>query len=78
MANSRNANSSVSVNYLIGDAVGTNPEGTKSPEPATKQMTGIRFTLQQAERLRHRVDQRPIETQQVAPGSPSEHNSGHG
>ena len=78
MANSRNANSSVSVNDLIDDAVGTNPEGPKSPQPATQQMADIRFTLQLAERLRHCIDQRPIETQQVAPSSPSEHNSRHG
>lgn len=77
MANCRDANCAASVDHLIDDAVGTNPEGAKPSQPATKQMSGMRFALEQAQRLRHRIDQRPIETQQLVTGSPSEHNSRH-
>jgi hypothetical protein len=77
MANSRNANHALSVNHLIDDAIGTDPERAKSPQRATKQMADIRFALQQTERFRHSIDQRPIETQQLATGSPSEHDSRH-
>jgi hypothetical protein len=41
-------------------------------------MAGSWFALQQAERFRHSIYQRPIETQQLTTGSTSEHNSRHG
>lgn len=78
MANCRNANRAISVNHLIDDAVGTDSKGPKPSQSAAKQMPGLRFALEQAQRLRHSVDQRPIEAQQLATGSPSEHNSRHG
>jgi hypothetical protein len=77
MANGRDANSAISVNHLIDNAIGTNSEGPKPPQPTTKQMSCIRFALKQTQRLRHCIDQRPIETQQLATGSPSEYNSRH-
>lgn len=78
MANSRDANRAISVDHLVDDAVGTNAEGPKPPQSATKQMSGMWFALEQAQRLRHSIDQWPIETQQLASGSPSEHDSRHG
>ena len=78
MANSRNANRAISVNHLIEDAVGTNSKGPKPSQPATKQMSGMWFALEPTQRFRHSIDQRPIETQQLATGLPSEHDSRHG
>jgi len=77
MANSRDANRAININHLVDDAVGTNSEGPKPPQATAKQMTGMRFALEQAQRFPHCIDQRPIETQQLATGSPSEHNSCH-
>jgi hypothetical protein len=78
MANCGNPNRAVSVNHLIDDAVGTNSEGPKPPQAATKQVAGMGFALEQAERFRHSVDQRPIEAQQLAAGAPRKHDSRHG
>lgn len=41
-------------------------------------MAGSRFALEQAERFRDGIYQRPIETQQLTAGSSSKHNSRHG
>jgi hypothetical protein len=78
MANSRDANRAICVNHLIDDAVGTHSEGSQTPQATAKQVSGVRFALEQAQRLRHGIDQRPIETQQLATGSPGEHDSRHG
>lgn len=78
MANSRDTNCAISVDHLVDDAVGTDAERPETPQPATKQVAGMGLALEHAERFRHRIDQRPIETQQLAAGAPGEHNSRHG
>lgn len=77
MANSRDANRAIRVDHLVDDAVGANSKGPKPLQSATKQMSDLRFALEQAERFRHGIDQRPIETQQLAAGAPGEHDSRH-
>jgi hypothetical protein len=77
MANSRDANRAISVNHLIDDAVGANSERPKPSQPTAEQMSGMRLALEQAQRLRHCIDQQPVETQQLPTGSPGEHNSRH-
>lgn len=78
MANSRDTNRAISVDHLVDDAVRTNAEGPETTQSATKQVAGMRFSLQQAEGLRHSIYQRPIEPQQIPTSSASEHDSRHG
>jgi hypothetical protein len=78
MANRRDANRAVGVDHLVDDAVGTDAERPEPSQAATKQMASMGFALEQAKRFGHGIDQRPIEAQQLATGSPSEHNSRHG
>jgi hypothetical protein len=60
------------VGELVEDAVGADPQRAQAAKPAAKRVPSSRFALEQAERIGDRVDQGPVEREQLATGAASE------
>lgn len=69
MANSGDANGLLGVGELIEDPVGADSQRAKASQFAAKSVPGARIALKQAKCILDRVNQRPVEFKQLAPGS---------
>lgn len=75
MANGGNPNRLSAFGELVDDPVSADPQRVEAAEPSTQRVAGRRFTLEQAQRILDRVNQRPTQLEQVAAGPPREDNS---
>ena len=71
MADRRDADGLSTVGQLIG-SIRTRPAVSTAAELSAERVTGERVALEQAKRILDRIDQRPVQVQQVAPGSAGE------
>lgn len=69
MTNRQNAHDPISLPDLVDDPIGADTERAKPPEPTPQHMARFRVSLQQSQRLDHGVRQRPIEPEDLQPGS---------
>lgn len=75
MTDGSDTNGLSAIGQLIENSIGADPKGIKAAELASKRVTGKGITLEQAKRILDRVDQRPAQLEQVAPGSPGKYES---
>lgn len=78
MADGSEANGLAAVGQLAEDPKGTDPQRVKAAQLPPQGGTGKRVTLEQAERVLDRVDERQAQLEQVATRSPGEDESGQG
>ena len=63
---------------LVDHAKGADAERPQAPQPAAERVARVGLALEQAERLLDRVDQRPVELQQLAAQCAREDDARHG
>lgn len=71
------ANCSLVLGELVDDAERPDTQRAKPPQPPAQRVTVQRIALEQAERILYRIDQRPVEIEQLASGAPSEDDTRH-
>lgn len=76
MANRSHANSLFAVGQLIEDPVGADSQRVKTAEFAAKSVACSWVTLKQAEGILYRIDQGPVETEQLTTGTAGENKFG--
>lgn len=69
MADRGDADSLLTLGQLVEDSIGADPQGAQASQSASERVSGIRFALEQAESVLDRVDQGPVEFEQLAPGA---------
>lgn len=77
MSNPGDANDPVVGAQLVDDPVGADSQGSQAAEAPAQFVSGVRLSLQQAERLLDRVDQRPVELEKCLASAPRENNGRH-
>lgn len=75
MTDRRDANRLTPVGQLIENPVGADSQRVEATELAAKRVAGEGIALEKAKRILDRVDERPIESEQVPTGSASENQS---
>lgn len=78
MADSGNANRFPAVDQLIEDSIGAHPQRVQPTKFSAQRITGEWVALEESEGLLDCIDQRPIQLEQVATGSPGENESRQG
>lgn len=71
------ANCVIVVSELIDDAIRADFERAEAVQPSMERMSGVRVPFEQRERLLHRVDERPVEVEQLLSGTARENDFGH-
>lgn len=75
MADGSNADGLSAIGQLIEDSIGADSQQIQTTEFSPQRIAGERVTLEQAKRILDRVDQRPVQLEQVAAGSPGDNDS---
>jgi hypothetical protein len=60
------------IGHLVKDSVGTDSQGPETAQPPPQRVAGERIALEQAEGVLDRVDQGPVQIEEVAACSPGE------
>jgi len=67
MADSSDTNCLLSIGQLVKDSVSANTQRVQPTQLAAECVSGSRFALEQSQRILDRVDQLPVEFEQLAP-----------
>ncbi len=62
---------------LIDDAIRADPQRAEAVQPSTQGVADLRVPLEQPERVLDRVDQTPVEVEQLLSAAPRENDFGH-
>jgi hypothetical protein len=76
VANGGDADGLIILGQLIKDPISTNPQRVQTAQSASERMPSSRFALKQAQRILNRIDQRPVEFEQLTPSSTGEDEPG--
>ena len=77
MADSQHAHDALVVVELVDDPVAADPKRAKSAKSSPKEMTCLWFALKETEGLDNAIGERPVEIDDLPPGSPGELGSAH-
>lgn len=69
MTDSGHANGPLPASQLIEDPISAYAQGVQPAQLASERVTGLRFALQQSQCVLDRVDQRPVEFEQLPPST---------
>lgn len=72
MADRRDANGLAVIGHLVGDAIGTDPQGAHSTESAAKCVTGVGVAFERRQSVLDGVGERPVEVEKLEPRAPCE------
>ena len=64
------------VGQLVDAPIGADPQRVQAAELPPERIPSEPFTLEQAQRILDRIDQRPVQLEQVATSSPGEDEAG--
>ncbi len=67
MANGSNSNRLLRIGELVKDSICANPQRVQATQLASKRVSGMRFALEQPQRILDCVDQGPAEFEQLPP-----------
>lgn len=77
MSDCGHPNQPLVVGHLVDNSIGPDGQRAKPAEAPAKGVPHPGLARKQAKRLLDRVDQRPIEFEQVAPGAPRQNDARH-
>lgn len=77
MTNRHDANCSVILGELVDDAERANAKRAKPPQPPAQRVADQRIALEQPERILYRINQGPVELEQLTSGAPREDDTRH-
>lgn len=78
MANSGDANGFSAIGQLVEDSVGADPQRIQTAQFSAKCIADKRIALEEPKRVLDRVDQRPVQFEQVMTGPTGEDESSQG
>lgn len=77
MAHGNDPDGVAAVGQLVHDAIGPNPQGTKSSQPPSELVSGFGLPLQEPERLPRGVSDLPVQVEDLATGGARQDYSRH-
>lgn len=77
MSNRHDTNCSLILGELVDDAECADAQRAESPQPPAQSVADQRIAFEQPERVLYRIDQGPVELEQLTSGAPSENNTRH-
>lgn len=77
MSNRQDTDGFLLVGELMDDAERADTQRSETSQPATKSMTDQRIALEQPEGVLYRINERPVELEQLSSGAPREDDSRH-
>ena len=69
MTDGGNPNRLLGIGELVEDSIRADPKRVQTAQLASERVPGLRFSLEDAQRILDRVDERPVEFEQFPPCS---------
>gem|GEM_PF-6671987 len=77
MSNRHDTDCLLTLGELVDDAERTDAQRAKPPQPPAQRMAGRWIAFEQPERVLYRIDEGPVELEQLTSGAPCEDDTRH-